>query len=86
MSLRVATMPVYEYFCPTCRSRFELLRRMSQMDEPATCPKGHEGAERVVSLFSSLTKGADGSVTSVAGTGGPCAGCAAGSCSTCSAV
>lgn len=79
-------MPLYEYFCSTCRSRFELLRRMSQSDEPATCPEGHQDAERVVSVFSSFTRGADGSVSSVAGTAGPCAGCASGACSTCSAV
>ncbi len=77
-------MPVYEYFCPTCRNRFELLRRMSQSDQPATCPEGHPGAERVVSVFSSMSRSADGSMSAVAGTGGGCAGCSSGACSSCS--
>ena len=45
-------MPLYEYYCPTCEKKFELLRSMSRSDEPATCPSGHEGAERLISVFS----------------------------------
>ncbi|MBI4496706.1 MAG: zinc ribbon domain-containing protein [Chloroflexi bacterium] len=44
-------MPIYEYTCPTCDVRFEVLRAMSQSDAPATCPAGHEGAQRVLSSF-----------------------------------
>jgi putative FmdB family regulatory protein len=32
-------MPVYEYECQWCGTRFDLLRRMSEADDPAKCPK-----------------------------------------------
>ena len=75
-------MPLYEYLCQRCETKFELLRPMSRSDEPATCPSGHEGAERVLSMFSSFSKGADGFSTPVGGS--PCSSCSSGSCSTCS--
>lgn len=74
-------MPLYEYFCRRCGRKFELLRPMSRMDDPATCPQGHKGGQRVLSSFAALTKSADGSVSSVGGS--PCAACAGGTCSTC---
>ena len=43
-------MPLYEYRCPTCRTKFELLRPMRRSSEPATCPRGHSGATRTISL------------------------------------
>jgi putative FmdB family regulatory protein len=74
-------MPLYEYSCPTCNQKFELLRPMSRAEEPATCPSGHPQATRVLSLFASFAKGDDGSVTPVGGN--PCGSCAADTCSTC---
>jgi putative FmdB family regulatory protein len=56
-------VPLYEYYCPVCDEKFELLRPMSRSDEPAKCSRGHL-ASRVVSGFSSFTKGADGSTAS----------------------
>ena len=44
-------MPLYEYYCPTCEKKFELLRPMSRSDETAACPEGHKGAERMISVF-----------------------------------
>ena len=75
-------MPLYEYYCRRCEARFELLRSMSRSEEPATCPSGHEGAERTLSVFASFSKGADGLNTPVGGS--PCSSCASGTCSTCS--
>lgn len=46
-------MPLYEYQCPTCGTRFEALRPMSRADEPASCPHGHPGSTRVLSVFAS---------------------------------
>ncbi len=75
-------MPLYEYYCRDCRTRFELLRPMSRMDDPAACPGGHGGSQRVLSTFAAVTKGEGGEYQPVAGAGG-CAGCGGGSCGTC---
>ncbi|MCX5999502.1 MAG: zinc ribbon domain-containing protein [Chloroflexi bacterium] len=41
-------MPVYEYYCSKCQKEFELMRRMSQFDQPALCPTcGAEGSRLV---------------------------------------
>jgi putative FmdB family regulatory protein len=42
-------MPLYEYYCRTCRETFEVLRPMSAASEAVPCAKGHK-TERVVSL------------------------------------
>ena len=78
-------MPLYEYFCRRCEAKFELLRPMSRSEAAATCPSGHADAQRVLSLFASYSKGADGARMAIAGSGGGCAGCAGGHCATCGA-
>jgi putative FmdB family regulatory protein len=47
-------MPLYEYRCRTCDDTFELRRAMSESSEPATCPSGHDGAVRLLSVFASV--------------------------------
>jgi putative FmdB family regulatory protein len=79
-------MPLYEYYCRPCSSQFELLRPLSQMDEPATCPSGHTTNNRVLSLFAPMQRygGADTAPTATATL--PRAGadaCCGGSCSCC---
>lgn len=77
-------MPVYEYVCPQCEARFELLRSMSQADSPTCCPECKaEGARRALSRFATISRGSNGSTSAVGG-GGGCGSCAGGSCSTCS--
>ena len=76
-------MPLYEYYCPVCEKKFELLRPMSRSDEPAACPGGHEGAKRLISVFAALTRSAAGEAAPVA-SGGGCSGCSSGNCGTCS--
>jgi putative FmdB family regulatory protein len=49
-------MPLYEYFCPPCNEQFEILRPVSQMDHPATCPSGHTTNNRVLSIFAPVSK------------------------------
>lgn len=73
-------MPLYEYYCKPCNTQFELLRPMAKMDSPATCPTGHTTNNRVVSMFATLTKVAEGSSPSSAQAGGACCagGCACG--------
>jgi len=75
-------MPIYEYFCPHCNFKFELLRPLSQSDEVASCPHCHNGAKRIFSSFSSPSGDTEGA-SSPLGESSPCATCSALSCSTC---
>lgn len=76
-------MPIYEYICPKCDARFDLLRPMSQADQPTRCPRCQaEGARRAPSRVACFSKSSDGSTAPVSG-GGGCASCGGGSCATC---
>ena len=75
-------MPLYEYYCESCNQRFELLRPMSRMDDPAACPQGHGGANRVLSTFAAFTQGSSGVSEAIAGSSG-CGGCTASDCTSC---
>ncbi|NWF77685.1 MAG: zinc ribbon domain-containing protein, partial [Chloroflexi bacterium] len=46
-------MPVYKYRCPRCDTDFELMRRISEKNEPALCLPCGSKAERLVSVFAS---------------------------------
>ena len=59
-------MPIYEYVCPSCDTRFEELRPVTRMDDAASCPKGHRRGQRVLSTFAAITRDAEGAVSSVA--------------------
>jgi len=72
-------MPLYEYYCPKCAAKFELLRPMSRVDEPATCPQGHGRAARTISAFATVTKSSGGETMPSPSMGGGC-GCG-GACS-----
>jgi putative FmdB family regulatory protein len=74
-------MPLYEYYCRPCASKYELLRPMGRSDEPATCPRGHAGGTRTLSMFATVTKGGEGSSEWAAPSagGGGCA-CGGGAC------
>ena len=70
-------MPLYEFRCKTCDDTFEVRRPMSESSAPATCPQGHDGAVRLLSVFASV--GAAGAPAPSAaprpagGCGGACA-------------
>jgi hypothetical protein len=53
---------------------------MARSDEPATCPSGHNGATRTLSMFAAVSKGEGGvaSMPEMSG-GGGCA-CGGGGC------
>jgi len=70
-------MPMYEYRCPKCRATFELLQPMARAMEPAVCPDGHRGAERIVSLVAARPRGE--AVGQLPSPGGGCA-CGGGGC------
>ena len=73
-------MPLYEYYCPPCATQFEVLRPMKQSDEPAVCPSGHQTTNRVLSLFATIRRTPEGSVSASDAMGACCAGgaCACG--------
>jgi len=74
-------MPIYEYVCSDCESKFELLRPLSQASEGASCPRCHKNAERVLSTFACFSTDESG-LTSMVG-GDSCSSCGAASCDTC---
>lgn len=76
-------MPLYEYLCRKCGTKFELLRPMSRGDEPAACPSGHADAQRLLSLFAAFSSGEGGRATAMGGSSA-CGGCAGGHCAGCS--
>lgn len=62
-------MPLYEYRCPECGHRFEILQRMGEGAEGLTCPRcGAAKVEKQFSTFASTTVGG-GSATSGGGCG-----------------
>ncbi|MGA0863398.1 MAG: FmdB family zinc ribbon protein [Ilumatobacteraceae bacterium] len=69
-------MALYEYKCKTCDSVFEERRPMAEANAPATCPAGHDGAVRLLSVFASV--GASGSAPAPAAPSG--GGCCGGGC------
>lgn len=75
-------MPIYEYLCPSCNSKFELRRSFSQADEAASCPSCHAIAKKLFSLFAAFSKSAEGESTSIGGSD-ICSTCPATSCATC---
>jgi putative FmdB family regulatory protein len=76
-------MPIYEYLCPECSCKFELLRSVNKADESAACPKCKHDAKRVFSRFASFSRGESGEATSIAGAGSSCSGCTSSSCGSC---
>jgi len=69
-------MPLYEFRCPECDEVFEERRPMSEASAPATCPQGHEGAVRLLSVFANV--GGTGSTSPAAPMQGPPGGCGGG--------
>ncbi|MFW6150728.1 MAG: zinc ribbon domain-containing protein [Chloroflexota bacterium] len=74
-------MPLYEYFCPDCRLKFELLRPVAQATERAPCPRCAAPTDRAVSAFCAVSRDTDGH-TMPAG-GSSCGTCSGLSCATC---
>ncbi|MEE8194595.1 MAG: zinc ribbon domain-containing protein [Dehalococcoidales bacterium] len=74
-------MPIYEYICSGCQSRFELLRPMSRSGDGVLCPRCHSPAERALSTFACFSRDESGLTSSVAGAS--CSSCRATSCDSC---
>jgi putative FmdB family regulatory protein len=66
-------MPVYEYYCSKCNTKFDALRGMKEADEPircATCESPRTA--RVLSVFFAA-KSDGGASQPLGGMGGGCA-------------
>jgi putative FmdB family regulatory protein len=71
-------MPVYEYVCMVCNNKFEVLRRISQADDPIPCNICHSTeTSKQISLFNASSQGR--SMTN----NQSCSSCSGGSCSSC---
>ncbi|MEW5960331.1 MAG: zinc ribbon domain-containing protein [Chloroflexota bacterium] len=72
-------MPLYEYYCADCRTKFEALRPMNKADAPIQC-KNCESTQtaRTLSLFAAHTNG-ERSASSMAESGNFGGGCGCGS-------
>ena len=75
-------MPIYEYFCPNCKGKFELLRSMTCVNEDAFCPTCNTRGQKLISAFTSLSRDSEGISTPIGGLG-KCAGCGQSACSSC---
>jgi putative FmdB family regulatory protein len=67
-------MAVYEYRCKTCDASFEMRRAMSESNDPATCPDGHQNSMRKLSAFASVGAAAAPAGASPRPSGGGCGG------------
>jgi len=76
-------MPLYEYYCADCRTKFETLRPMSKADDPIQC-KSCESmrTSRALSIFAAHTNGElrAGSAGPAGGNFGGGCGCGGGAC------
>jgi len=76
-------MPIYEYYCQDCHTKFERLRGFSHADDPVRCPNCHgEATQRALSTFFAFSKGGSDNPTRSLG-GSPCASCAGLNCQAC---
>jgi putative FmdB family regulatory protein len=66
-------MAIYEYYCPTCKTKFEQRKSMSDASAASNCAKGHR-AERALSLFAAPRTGGDVALAEFDGGGGGCCG------------
>ncbi|NJK78849.1 MAG: zinc ribbon domain-containing protein [Chloroflexaceae bacterium] len=71
-------MPMYEYQCEQCNTRFELLRPLSQADADAVCVAcSNQHVRRALSLFATFAR-TDTSASTIPVSGGGCCGGACG--------
>jgi putative FmdB family regulatory protein len=64
-------MPLYEYRCPACERRFEVLQRLGATADGLVCPAcGHDRVERAFSTFACAGTGVAGAEAGCAPRGG----------------
>jgi putative FmdB family regulatory protein len=67
-------MPVYEFRCTTCHAIFDERRAMAEADQPAWCPNGHVGAQRLLPVFATTGHATEPSGVCGAPVAGGCGG------------
>jgi putative FmdB family regulatory protein len=73
-------MPIYEYVCKECGTRFEQIRSFKDADEVIPCKSCHsDQTQRALSVFFAQS----GSKIVAGNSNSGCAGCSSGSCSSC---
>jgi putative FmdB family regulatory protein len=76
-------VPIYEYNCGNCSTKFEKRRAMSQADSEIACPQCSDThTRRSLSLFAAFSKSSNGGSQAVSG-GGGCGHCGSHSCGSC---
>ena len=63
-------MPMYEYRCPKCDTRFERLLRLSERDDPQPCPNekcDEKETQKMISAPPSPSRGVAGRVMGIRG-------------------
>lgn len=71
-------MPMFEYRCKRCETKFEKLMSRDERDRPGPCPEcGCARSQRLMSTFAGHSSGG-GSIG-----GNSCGGCSKGSCAGC---
>lgn len=79
-------MPIYEYACPKCKSKFEQLLPISKSEDVADCPKCKAPSKRAISRFISRAKDDLSYLNHMpasSGGGNSCGSCSSGNCSSC---
>jgi putative FmdB family regulatory protein len=65
-------MAIYEYYCPTCKTKFEQRKSMSEASVATKCASGHR-AERTISAFA-MSRGGGVALEEAPAAGGCCGG------------
>ena len=64
-------MPLYEYRCPDCGHRFEILQRLGAGPDDVICPQcGRKKPDKQFSTFASSASEAGGAIAGGGGCGG----------------
>ncbi|MFL5735515.1 MAG: FmdB family zinc ribbon protein [Chloroflexia bacterium] len=66
-------MPIYEYWCPQCRTQFDKLRPLGSSDAEVKCPTCGSGVKKMVSVFTAVGRSSDEGYARPVSNGGGCA-------------
>ncbi len=73
-------MPLYEYYCSDCKSRFELLVSHQHADDVVCMKCRSEKVRRLLSVFALASNGSEESTFDDMGPSGGTCGCGGGAC------